>query len=92
MSEPHVKLLSETPVDVPESLNVSPFEGPEKLLEIWFTESADAIENTDTEQNGRKGLRLVPRDVWEEMLNIVKCKVLSVIEGRETDAYLLRCV
>jgi hypothetical protein len=38
-----------------------------------------------------KGLRRVPRDVWEEMLDIVKCKVLSVVEGEEIDAYLLRC-
>ncbi|KAG8733817.1 spermidine resistance protein [Ceratobasidium sp. 428] len=86
MSEPHVEVFSETPVDAPESLNVSPFEGPEKLLEIWFAESAEAVE---TERDGRKGLRVVPRAVWEEMLDIVKCKVLSVIEGREMDAYLL---
>lgn len=26
------------------------------------------------------------------MLDIVKCKVLSFIEGEEVDAYLLRCV
>lgn len=89
MSEPHVELLSETPVDAPDSLNVSPFEGPEKLLEIWFAESAEAV---STERDGRRGLRVVPREVWEEMLNIVQCKVLSVIEGREIDAYLLRYV
>lgn len=86
MSEPHVDVLSETLVDAPDSLNVSPFEGPEKLLEIWFAESADAV---SAEQDGRKGLKIVPREVWEEMLNIVQCKVLSVIEGREMDAYLL---
>ncbi|ETW81043.1 hypothetical protein HETIRDRAFT_476828 [Heterobasidion irregulare TC 32-1] len=56
----------------------SPFEGPEKLLEIWFAPSpADS------------GLRKVPRHVWEDMLAIVKCQVLSVIEGSEMDAYLL---
>lgn len=92
MSEPRVELVSEAPVDTNESLNVSPFEGPEKLLEIWFAESADVFETSGDAQDGRKGLRLVPRSVWEEMLDIVKCKVLSVIEGRETDAYLLRCV
>ncbi|KAF8608660.1 S-adenosylmethionine decarboxylase [Ceratobasidium sp. AG-I] len=86
MSEPHVDVLSETPVDAPDSLNVSPFEGPEKLLEIWFAESAEAV---STEKDGRRGLRVVPREVWEEMLNIVQCKVMSVIEGREMDAYLL---
>lgn len=36
-----------------------------------------------------QGLRTVPRAVWEEMLDIVKCKVLSVIEGEELDSYLL---
>ncbi|QRV79317.1 adenosylmethionine decarboxylase [Ceratobasidium sp. AG-Ba] len=86
MSEPHVELISEKPIDAPDSLNISPFEGPEKLLEIWFAESAEAVE---VERDGLKGLRVVPRAVWEEMLDIVKCKVLSVIEGREMDAYLL---
>lgn len=55
----------------------APFEGPEKLLEIWFTPSAG-------------NLRHVHRDLWEEMLDIVKCKVLSVVHGSEMDAYLLR--
>lgn len=55
----------------------APFEGPEKLLEIWFTPSAG-------------NLRHVHRDLWEEMLDIVKCKVLSVVNGSEMDAYLLR--
>lgn len=62
----------------------APFEGPEKLLEIWFASSADEV-------SGR-GLRDVPKHVWEEMLDIVKCKVLSSIEGSEMDAYLLRYV
>lgn len=37
-----------------------------------------------------KGLRKVKREVWEDMLKVVKCQVLSVIEGEEVDAYLLR--
>ena len=37
-------------------------------------------------------MRSVKRAVWEDMLDIVKCKVLSVIEGDEVDAYLLRLV
>lgn len=49
-------------------------------------------EETSYEQADRdwKGLRKVPRAVWEEMLKVVKCQVLSVIEGEEVDAYLLR--
>lgn len=59
----------------------SPFEGPEKLLEIWFASSPNGI---------GQGLRAVPRRVWEDMLEIVQCKVLSVIHGNDIDAYLLR--
>ena len=66
-----------------------PFEGPEKLLEIWFAPSpADVPSAID----GKRGLRKVPRLVWEEMLDIVKCKILSVVEGAEMDGYLLRYV
>ena len=71
----------------------SPFEGPEKLLEIWFAPSvADLPDAGAADENGRIGLRKVKREIWEEMLDIVKCKVLSNIEGKEIDAYLLRCV
>ena len=101
-----------------------PFEGPEKLLEVWFAPSADELPergdlaasfieredagagmgNGNGESSRRqrirhegmkdghdyRGLRKVPREVWEEMLDIVKCKVLSVVQGDELDAYLLR--
>jgi S-adenosylmethionine decarboxylase len=71
----------------------SQFEGPEKLLEIWFAPSAADIEHaTLPTKDGKYGLRKVDRAVWEEMLEIVKCKVLSVVEGSEMDAYLLRSV
>ncbi|KAF8322122.1 S-adenosylmethionine decarboxylase, partial [Clavulina sp. PMI_390] len=70
-----------------------PFEGPEKLLEIWFAPTAPpAAESEARDPSGaqpRTGLRTVPRQVWEDMLDIVKCKVLSVVVGREMDAYLL---
>jgi len=82
-----------------------PFEGPEKLLEIWFAPSADCTRADGTVASSSvtprlrsrpghvktelRGLRKVPREVWEEMLDIVKCKVLSVVEGDELDAYLL---
>lgn len=70
-----------------DSSSSPPFEGPEKLLEIWF--APDAGENN---RDRDAGLRVVPRAVWEEMLDLVRCKVLSVIEGDQLDAYLLRCV
>jgi S-adenosylmethionine decarboxylase len=64
----------------------APFEGPEKLLEIWF-----GVPSSMGRSDERWGLRSVPREKWEEMLDIVRCKVLNVIEGKELDAYLLRC-
>ncbi|KAJ7072482.1 adenosylmethionine decarboxylase [Mycena amicta] len=60
-------------------MSSNPFEGPEKLLEIWFAPSPHGL-----------GLRSVPQSVWEDMLDIVKCKVLSVVHGDDIDAYLLR--
>ncbi|GLB37224.1 putative S-adenosylmethionine decarboxylase [Lyophyllum shimeji] len=67
-----------------------PFEGPEKLLEIWFAPSANHVPDAaHPDPNGRTGLRKVDRSVWEEMLDIVKCQVLSVVHGTEMDAYLL---
>lgn len=63
---------------------MGPFEGPEKLLEVWFADSRhDVIDG---------GLMRVEREVWENMLDIVKCKVLSIIKGNDVDAYLLRYV
>ncbi len=67
-----------------------PFEGPEKLLEIWFAQSPADIPNPANVPNGKYGLRSISRDTWQQMLDIVKCKILSVIEGQEIDAYLLR--
>ncbi|KAF7376023.1 PPM-type phosphatase domain-containing protein [Mycena sanguinolenta] len=64
----------------------SPFEGPEKLLEIWF---APSVADLDDSASPICGLRKVDASVWEEMLEIVKCKVLSVVHGDEIDAYLL---
>ncbi|KAI8611870.1 S-adenosylmethionine decarboxylase, partial [Chytriomyces sp. MP71] len=137
-----------------EKLTLSGFEGPEKLLEIWFrpnpnntpapsangdlrsaspasftdedkqTSASDtASEPSDDGSFGvdsfidapihpyatgnahptspgqpdsaqgwsykRTGLRTIPRPVWEEMLDIVQCKVLSVINNEHADAYLL---
>lgn len=61
------------------------FEGPEKLLEVWFSPSADSLPVPCNDG----GLKSVPRDVWVPMLDLVQCKVLSVIKSREIDAYLL---
>jgi len=57
------------------------FEGPEKLLEMWFAENPTGI---------GLGLKSIPRKMWEEMLTQVGCKVLSVVKSAGVDAYLLR--
>jgi S-adenosylmethionine decarboxylase len=68
-----------------------PFEGPEKLLEIWFAQSPAHVPDASfPDAQGRTGLRKVPRQTWEDMLSIVRCKVLSVVNGDDIDAYLLR--
>ena len=69
-----------------------PFEGPEKLLEIWFAPTAESVPDALTAPKGKSGLRAIERKVWEDMLDIVKCKILSVVTGEEVDAYLLRFV
>lgn len=61
------------------------FEGPEKLLEVWFAPSADLLPQGCV----AGGLKTVERSIWESMLDLVQCKVLSVINSREIDAYLL---
>ena len=80
----------DTPPTPPQAQEYSPFEGAEKLLEIWFAPSPAHLPDASAAADGRFGLRRVPRAVWEEMLDIVKCKILSVVEGSEMDAYLLR--
>lgn len=66
-----------------------PFEGAEKLLEVWFAPSAADVPDANCPEHGRTGLRKVEKSVWEEMLDIVRCKVLSTVQGQEMDAYLL---
>ncbi|KAI4591517.1 spermidine resistance protein [Pestalotiopsis sp. 9143b] len=63
----------------------SAFEGPEKLLEVWFAPSADAL------PAGAKpeGLKAVAAETWVPMLDEVHCKVLSVVNSEHIDAYLL---
>ena len=57
------------------------FEGPEKLLEMWFAENP---------VDSGLGLKSIPRQDWEDMLTEVGCKVLSVVKSAGVDAYLLR--
>ncbi|KAI9096188.1 S-adenosylmethionine decarboxylase [Phlyctochytrium arcticum] len=141
----HVATAVPLPAESTEQQTLCGFEGPEKVLEIWFRPSngkdspipyptappsptspqqssvAQIIENLSEDevslddvdeivdcarpkhnypvdvfqdnsgqwQYRRSGLRTVERAVWEDMLSIVKCQVLNVIENECVDAYLL---
>ncbi|CAF3295860.1 unnamed protein product [Rotaria socialis] len=61
------------------------FEGAEKLLEIWFLSSNN---NSGTDK-GNNDLRNIPRDLIEEVLNLVNCKVLKYAQSATTDTYVL---
>ncbi|KAK3117213.1 spermidine resistance protein [Teratosphaeriaceae sp. CCFEE 6253] len=61
------------------------FEGPEKLLEVWFSASEGSLPASASPL----GLKAVSQESWKEMLDLVNCKVLSVVESRNVDAYLL---
>ncbi|KAK9478734.1 S-adenosylmethionine decarboxylase [Lipomyces japonicus] len=63
----------------------SAFEGPEKLLEVWLAPDRFSLPSFMSAD----GLKAVPRKDWEDMLDLVHCKVLSVIGTDEMDAYLL---
>ncbi|CAG8536190.1 10456_t:CDS:2 [Acaulospora morrowiae] len=70
------------------------FEGPEKLLEIWFECSSEAVSESkngfDSDGSSTKvGLRSIEKDVWMDVLSIVKCKILNIIENDYMDAFLL---
>ncbi|KAF2744918.1 S-adenosylmethionine decarboxylase proenzyme [Sporormia fimetaria CBS 119925] len=79
---PHLIINKEATIDL-DSTNA--FEGPEKLLEVWFSSSATDLPGSANPL----GLKAVSADVWKEMLDLVNCKVLSVIESEHVDAYLL---
>ncbi|KAK3815553.1 MAG: adenosylmethionine decarboxylase [Linnemannia elongata] len=77
------------------------FEGPEKLLEIHLAPHMQDVQHIRAPLNDnipftsvegeeeRYGLRIIPKAVWEEMLDIVQCKVLHSIHHPTVDAYVL---
>jgi len=85
-----------TPVDAnpDQQLSLLGFEGPEKLIEIWFKppqEKLDELNDLDSVEGNTTGygLRAVKREVWDDMLTIVRAQVLSVTSNQFQDAYLL---
>nr|OQO23337.1 hypothetical protein B0A51_09170 [Rachicladosporium sp. CCFEE 5018] len=79
---PHLTINHDVTADLDSS---NAFEGPEKLLELWFSPSEQALAASASPL----GLKAVSQESWKEMLDLVNCKVLSVIESRNVDAYLL---
>ena len=63
------------------------FEGPEKLLEIWFYPKTNDIPTNPT---GKKlTLRDIPVETWVQILNLVKCEILSIKDTPVMNAFLL---
>jgi S-adenosylmethionine decarboxylase len=81
-STPQVTINREATIDLDSS---NAFEGPEKLLEVWFAPSPEALPFGAQPD----GLKAVSSETWTEMLDLVHCKVLSVVESEHVDAYLL---
>lgn len=79
---PLVTINREATIDLD---STNSFEGPEKLLEVWF--SASPLSLPEASMPG--GLKNVPSEVWKDMLDLVNCKVLSIVESEHVDAYLL---
>jgi S-adenosylmethionine decarboxylase len=79
---PHLTINHDVAADL-DSTNA--FEGPEKLLEVWFSPSPSTLPPTAA----ANGLKAVPADTWVPILDMVNCKVLSVLESDNMDAYLL---
>ncbi|GAP90594.1 putative adenosylmethionine decarboxylase [Rosellinia necatrix] len=79
---PHLTINHDVAADLD---STSAFEGPEKLLEVWFAPNPNCL------PPGAKpnGLKAVSRETWVAMLDMVNCKILSVLEAEHMDAYLL---
>jgi S-adenosylmethionine decarboxylase len=67
---------------------LSPFEGSEKLFEIWF-EIPDNWNEKWHDGKNKNGLRNIGRDEWQDMLTLVKCKILNAVSNEYCDSYLL---
>ncbi|KAF4914912.1 S-adenosylmethionine decarboxylase proenzyme [Colletotrichum viniferum] len=79
---PHLTINHDVAADLDSS---NAFEGPEKLLEVWFAPGPDALPASAQPD----GLKAVSADTWVSMLDMVNCKILSVLESDSVDAYLL---
>lgn len=79
---PHLTINHEVAAEL-DSTNA--FEGPEKLLEVWFAPTETTLPPGAKEN----GLKAVDSKIWEGMLDLVNCQVLSIVKSEHVDAYLL---
>ncbi|KAI0546664.1 S-adenosylmethionine decarboxylase [Xylaria curta] len=79
---PHLTINHDVAADLDSS---NAFEGPEKLLEVWFAPNPNCLP-PGVKPNG---LKAVSSETWVGMLDMVNCKILSVLEAEHMDAYLL---
>ena len=52
---------------------------------MWFSASSNSLPPA----SAPAGLKVVPPEVWKDMLELVNCKILSIVESEYVDAYLL---
>lgn len=57
------------------------FEGPEKVLEVEFVPAGGV--------NSKSSMRNISRKVWDEILNLAKCQILSKLSNSHFDSYVL---
>jgi S-adenosylmethionine decarboxylase len=65
------------------------FEGPEKLLEIWFVDPDNPDPPDKKDAKKAVGLRSIPIEVIKEMLDLVYCQILHKTSNNFFDAYVL---
>ncbi|OLY80241.1 S-adenosylmethionine decarboxylase proenzyme [Smittium mucronatum] len=65
------------------------FEGPEKLLEIWFANNMQDSQNLHSHDSDLPGLRSIPLESIKSMLLLVNCTILESFSNNHCDAYLL---
>ncbi|XP_078375169.1 S-adenosylmethionine decarboxylase proenzyme-like isoform X2 [Oculina patagonica] len=61
------------------------FEGPEKLMEVWWT----PVLGADSASGLSGDLRTIPREKWSELLMLVNCTIISEKRNDDMIAFLL---
>lgn len=92
INHPSPPLRAVTPPPLQVDMSTEPletyhsFEGPEKVLEVWFVPPSEYEDNSE---RSTKTLLDITQPQWETMLALVNCQILSSIEHGKGRAYLL---